>query len=125
MPVEHSIPSQEYQPGTLTRSVNSIPQSRHGVRVSFTRESWPEGDVARFTVTGHRGVEVFVIGPFVLAGGVTIGKDGQPSTVSVVSWEWPGVAGPGGGRLEVKITDVDVELEILQVFRTAITVETF
>lgn len=121
-----TVPSRNYDPGLVSRSVNNIPSSQKGVKISFTRESWPIGEVARLTIVGNDALgNPFAIGPFNLSGGIVNGKDGLPINASSCSWEWPGENDGQGGRREIKITDVTANFEVLQTLRTAITIETF
>ena len=105
--------------------IKNVPASRSGARVTLTREAWPDGDVAELTIIGTAGTQTWVIGPFGLAGGVSIGRDGLPALTSAMSWSWPGENDGQGRRREIKITNVKVELRVLQQINTSINVELF
>jgi hypothetical protein len=120
------IASQPYAVGTyVLDDIKNIPSSRDGIRITLTRESWPVGQVCKLSALGKvNGVEsggVFAT----FDGGVIHQKDGSVLTASILDWQWPGIAGPGGGRQKVRITDVVVTMQVLQPITTAVTTDVF
>jgi hypothetical protein len=123
MAQSRSIPSAVYPVGVREFELNQLPGSSEGAKFTFTRESWPEGDVARIDVYMMRNaVWQHVMGGN-LTGGTIIGRDGNPLTVSTMSFTWPGENDGAGGRTKLRGSDVKVTANVLQSFRTAISIE--
>lgn len=130
--------SETYQPGTYTLGLQNIPNSAEGVNLVLTREKWPEGTVARVTVVAKGEGQTFNMGPMELSGGVVQNiKTGKEDTTSSWTWWWPGEAEKDANgeyvldnngntiRKEIKITDVEMTIVILQPIKTDITLQTF
>lgn len=124
MAFDLNLPSQVYQPGTFSRSVKNVPASREGMRLTLTRESWPDGPVATVAIQGLVGAQSWQV-QFALDGGDVIRRDGTIAPTSVVEWYWPGVADGSGGRATQHVTDLTLTVVVEQAIRTAVTLETF
>jgi hypothetical protein len=125
----------------VSRSIASIPAGTAGVRIIFTRESWPVGDVGvvNLDMSMDDGVTWKPWHQFGLPGGVALDRLGNVIAATTLEAEWPGVrqdvpeGTPGaildsGGwyiRQVLYQTDIRATLTILQNFQSALTVETF
>jgi hypothetical protein len=125
----------------IARSIASIPVGTAGVRIIFTRESWPAGDVGvvNLDMSEDSGVTWKPWHQFVLPGGVALDRAGNIIAATTLEAEWPGArqdvpeGTPGaildsGGwyiRQVLYQTDIRATLTILQNFQSALTIETF
>lgn len=106
MAVVLSRASQVYAPRTLNLSPN-VPAGVKLVRMTLTRESWPDGEVAQITVNYPDGTNALVAG---LSGGAA--RD----SVSIVGLRSEDGLPPGA---------YGVTIVVKQVLQTAVTVEGF
>ncbi len=128
MAILHQEPSARRQAGTQIAFSVDVPVDSQGVRIVFSREAWPAGEVATGEFAGIA---------FQLVGGDTVGRNGKIATRSSLSREWSGRAKRDGeGRHEVDarghrireavpLASVSLRLDVKQQFRTALTVESF
>lgn len=87
-----TVPSRSYQPGTRTVNLPNLSTDDNGIKISLTRESWPEGsDIITGNIDGSNdGVEWFNLAPFSCDGGVQInGRTGQVVLTSGTEVTWP------------------------------------
>jgi len=103
----------------ITRQVDSFPANVKRIRVTMTRVNWPVGNVFKVSVLWSDGTG---IAPTV-AGGVVLGKDGQPQTVFPFEFEVPQEADGSGGLRDRNVVHGDFSLQVLQEFTSAITIE--
>jgi hypothetical protein len=125
----------------IARSISSIPTGTAGVRIIFTRQSWPAGDVGQVNLdmSVDNGVTWKPWRQFGLPGGDVLDRAGNIIAATTLESEWPGVrqdvpAGTpgaildGGGwyiRQVLYQTDIRATLTVLQNFNSALTIETF
>lgn len=120
------IPSQGYSIGDhLLADIKNIPASQDGIRVMLTRESWPIGPVLSLSVSGRVGGAASGGAQAVFEGGEIIGRNGEPLTEAVLEWQWPGENDGQGNRRVIRVTDVEVRINVIQQINTAVTVDTF
>jgi hypothetical protein len=120
-----TIVSQLYAVGTyILDDIKNIPQSREGIRVSLTRESWPAGQVCKLSIFGKVNGQPTGGAQATFDGGTVLQKDGSVLAASIIDWQWPGVA-VGGQRQKIRIEDVLVQMEVLQPITTAVTSATY
>src|SRR5262245_44508684 len=115
------IASKLYPVGThILDDIKNIPASRDGIKVTLTRESWPVGQACKVSISGLvNGLPAG--GAFAtFDGGDIFDKQGLLLTTSFLEWQWPGVAGPGGGREKIRVTDVVVQMDVYQEINTAV-----
>lgn len=101
--------SQVYNPGSRSFPLSGLTSALRHFSASFTRESWPPGDVAILKITRPDGyaAEMRLSGD-----DLGLNKQGLPyPNVSL------GIDKPAG------ITSMQVDVQVLQTFTTAITVD--
>jgi len=119
--VLRTIPSRLYASGTYQQTSDKIPVTSTGVKISLTRESWPEGSVARVEIwfSKDNGATLQLLAGVDLTGGAAFDKQGNPLLANSVATTWP-----VEGAQEIRGSDVRGQLIVFQPIRTAITVET-
>lgn len=125
MPRKISEPSQLYQPTPpgepLEFQLDSFPPFVSKIRCSFTRESWPgQGEIVmtvRAVWDSGGGAQAQ------FSGGVVVGRDGQPATVSAITINVPSVSDEHGQPRKKAVVGGVVQVHIHQALTTAITLE--
>lgn len=117
-----NIPSREYTPQVITRTVDSFPANVAKIRASFTRENWPgtlADDVIVVTVQWGDGSG----GRWTLPGGQIIDRSGNVATHSWVEIDVPQESDGQGRSRKRNVVNGMITLQILQPLRTAIFAE--
>lgn len=124
--VIRQIPSRIFQPGTYQQTSDRVPVNSTGLRITLTREAWPEGSVGRIEIWFS--IDDGLTFPFMrfanLAGGTAFKKDGSVDTTSSIEMEWPQVATGPTSRQVLRGSDVKAVFIVTQALRTGITIET-
>lgn len=107
MAILASLPSTTYNPRTLNQGF-SVPQGSTALKITLTRQAWPEGRVGSCRITWSNGDFADVT----LNGGAMIGRDGNEILQSFLSMSIP----PG-------VSSGTASVVVLQATTTAITVE--
>lgn len=117
MPRNISIPERQYDAGqSYEAAIDGLPPQSEGFEATFTRVTWPAGDLADLLVEiATDGVN---FNPWIQ---VRISGDGVEPTW-VITALWPGISDGGGGRSKLRHTDVRVTLAPIQTFRSAIEI---
>lgn len=121
-----TIPSTLYQPGTYGPfELRQLPGNAVGFRVTFTREAWPEGNVLRVITEWSRNNRASwePIRDTTFAGGIAIGRDGQPVLTSSITQYWPGENDGTGRRQILRGSDVRITASVAAALQTAVTIE--
>lgn len=110
MAVLVTIPSRAYAPQTSTRRV-TLPLGVEAVRISLSREAWPNGHVGTMRIRFSTGAEARANFP----GGDVLNRSGTVALVSSLTVDRPS----DSTRV------VDVFIDLVQPISTEVTVEAF